>query len=93
MGLVRLSTINGSQCNVLTSSPAQTLNCLEDLLLENWSSYRFLLAGHVEIPGQQDDVMFEETLEAMAIMGFTEDERIGTNCPETYVYFNSLCCV
>ncbi|TMS15142.1 Myosin-11 [Larimichthys crocea] len=49
----------------------------EDLLLENWSSYRFLLAGHVEIPGQQDDVMFEETLEAMAIMGFTEDERIG----------------
>ena len=24
--------------------------------------------------------MFDETLEAMEIMGFTEDERIGTDC-------------
>uniref|UniRef100_H3D140 Myosin, heavy chain 11b, smooth muscle n=1 Tax=Tetraodon nigroviridis TaxID=99883 RepID=H3D140_TETNG len=49
----------------------------EDLLLENFSSYRFLVAGHVEIPGQEDDVLFDETLEAMEIMGFTEEERIG----------------
>lgn len=50
---------------------------LEDLLLEGFASYRFLVAGHVEIPGQEDDVVFEETLEAMEIMGFTEEERIG----------------
>ncbi|XP_070704559.1 myosin-11-like isoform X1 [Pempheris klunzingeri] len=49
----------------------------EELLLEDFSNYRFLLAGHVEIPGQEDDEMFVETLEAMEIMGFTEEERIG----------------
>ncbi|XP_074511892.1 myosin-14-like [Sebastes fasciatus] len=49
----------------------------EELLLEDFSAYRFLVAGHVEISGQEDDEMFIETLEAMAIMGFTEDERIG----------------
>ncbi|XP_068193831.1 myosin-11-like isoform X2 [Antennarius striatus] len=49
----------------------------EELLLEDFSSYRFLMAGHVEIPGQEDDEMFDETLEAMEIMGFTEEERIG----------------
>ncbi|XP_062264089.1 myosin-11-like isoform X2 [Platichthys flesus] len=49
----------------------------EELLLEDFSSYRFLRAGHVEIPGQEDDEMFIETLEAMEIMGFTEEERIG----------------
>ena len=53
--------------------------CSEELLLEDFSSYRFLMAGHVEIPGQEDDLLFEETLEAMEIMGFTEEERIGTN--------------
>lgn len=50
---------------------------LEDLLLEGFGSYRFLVAGHVEIPGQEDDVLFDETLEAMEIMGFNEEERIG----------------
>lgn len=49
----------------------------EDLLLESFSSYRFLVAGHVEIPGQEDDALFDETLEAMEIMGFNEEERIG----------------
>ncbi|CAK6978097.1 myosin-11-like [Scomber scombrus] len=49
----------------------------EELLLEDFSSYRFLVAGHVEVPGQEDDEMLEETLEAMTIMGFTEEERIG----------------
>uniref|UniRef100_A0A3P8TSW8 Myosin, heavy chain 11b, smooth muscle n=1 Tax=Amphiprion percula TaxID=161767 RepID=A0A3P8TSW8_AMPPE len=49
----------------------------EELLLEDFSSYRFLVAGHVEISGQQDDEMFDETLEAMEIMGFTEEERLG----------------
>ncbi|XP_044037579.1 myosin-11-like isoform X2 [Siniperca chuatsi] len=49
----------------------------EELLLEDFGSYRFLVAGHVEIPGQEDDELFDETLEAMEIMGFTEEERIG----------------
>lgn len=31
----------------------------------------------MEIPGQEDDLMFDETLEAMEIMGFNEEERIG----------------
>ncbi|XP_061906286.1 myosin-11-like isoform X2 [Entelurus aequoreus] len=49
----------------------------EELLLEDYSSYRFLVAGHVEVSGLQDDEIFDETLEAMEIMGFTEEERIG----------------
>lgn len=51
----------------------------EELLLEPFSNYRFLSAGHVQIPGQQDDEMFEETMEAMKIMGITEEDRIGNN--------------
>lgn len=49
----------------------------EELLLEPFSNYRFLSFGHVQIPGQQDDEMYEETMEAMNILGFTEEERIG----------------
>ncbi len=58
--------------------------CLEELLLEDFSCYRFLVAGHVEIPGQEDDEMFVETLEAMEIMGFTEEERMGTSCSKLF---------
>ncbi|XP_055079787.1 myosin-11-like [Periophthalmus magnuspinnatus] len=49
----------------------------EELLLEDFGCYRFLVEGHVEVPGQEDDEMFTETLEAMEIMGFTEEERMG----------------
>lgn len=56
--------------------------CVEELLLEDFNSYRFLVAGHVEISGQEDDEMFDETLEAMEIMGFTSEERLGTRCSE-----------
>lgn len=52
---------------------------LEELLLENFNKYRFLLEGHVQIPGTQDDEMYIETMEAMSIMGLTEEERIGNN--------------
>ncbi|XP_067859325.1 myosin-11-like isoform X2 [Heptranchias perlo] len=47
----------------------------EDLLLEPLSSYRFLSNGNVPIPGQDDKDMFEETSEAMTIMGFTNEEQ------------------
>uniref|UniRef100_A0A8D2LTK5 Myosin heavy chain 11 n=1 Tax=Varanus komodoensis TaxID=61221 RepID=A0A8D2LTK5_VARKO len=46
-----------------------------DLLLEGFSNYTFLSNGYVPIPSQQDDEMFQETLEAMSIMGFTEEEQ------------------
>ncbi|MEQ2206208.1 hypothetical protein XENOCAPTIV_025661, partial [Xenoophorus captivus] len=39
---------------------------------------------HVQIPGQQDDEMFEETMEAMNIMGLTEEERAGITKLFTY---------
>uniref|UniRef100_A0A672VEU4 Myosin heavy chain 11 n=1 Tax=Strigops habroptila TaxID=2489341 RepID=A0A672VEU4_STRHB len=48
-----------------------------DLLLEGFGNYTFLSNGHVPIPCQQDDEMFQETLEAMKIMGFTEEEQIA----------------
>ncbi|KAM3865194.1 myosin-11a isoform 2-T2 [Diretmus argenteus] len=49
----------------------------EELLLEPFTNYRFLSAGHVQISGQNDDELYEETMEAMNIMGLSEDERIG----------------
>lgn len=49
----------------------------EELLLEGFNNYTFLSNGYVPIPSQQDNEMFDETLEAMAIMGFTEEEQIG----------------
>lgn len=51
----------------------------EELLLENFNNYRFLVAGHVQITGTQDDEMYDETMEAMNIMGFSDEERTGNN--------------
>ncbi|NWS68293.1 MYH9 protein, partial [Crotophaga sulcirostris] len=48
-----------------------------DLLLEPYDKYRFLSNGHVTIPGQQDKDMFQETMEAMKIMGIPDEEQIG----------------
>ncbi|CAL8302107.1 unnamed protein product [Merluccius merluccius] len=47
-----------------------------DLLLEGFSSYRFLSNGNVSIPGQQDKDNFQETMEAMQIMSFSHDEIV-----------------
>lgn len=52
-----------------------------DLLLEPYNKYRFLSNGHVTIPGQQDKDMFQETMEAMRIMGIPEEEQMGTARP------------
>lgn len=51
----------------------------DELLLENYSNYRFLSNGNITIPGQQDKDLFMETLEAMKIMSIPEDEQIGKN--------------
>uniref|UniRef100_A0A8C2U665 Myosin-9 n=1 Tax=Coturnix japonica TaxID=93934 RepID=A0A8C2U665_COTJA len=48
-----------------------------DLLLEPYNKYRFLSNGHVTIPGQQDKDMFQETMEAMRIMGIPDEEQLG----------------
>ncbi|XP_030062730.1 LOW QUALITY PROTEIN: myosin-9 [Microcaecilia unicolor] len=48
-----------------------------DLLLEAYNKYRFLSNGNITIPGQQDKDMFQETMEAMKIMGIPDDEQIG----------------
>lgn len=46
--------------------------------MEPYNKYRFLSNGHVTIPGQQDKDMFQETMEAMRIMGIPEEEQMGT---------------
>ncbi|XP_012681221.1 myosin-9 isoform X1 [Clupea harengus] len=48
-----------------------------ELCLEGYNNYRFLSNGNVTIPGQQDKDIFTETMEAMRIMGFPEEEQIG----------------
>lgn len=53
------------------------LSLPDDLLLEGFNNYTFLSNGYVPIPAAQDDEMFLETLEAMGIMGFSEEERLG----------------
>lgn len=62
---------------ILVNPERLLLHLAEELLLENFSDYHFLKAGHIQIPGQQDDELFTETLGAMDIMGFTEEEKIG----------------
>lgn len=48
-----------------------------DLLLEGFNNYRFVSNGYVPIPGQQDKDNFQETMEAMHIMGFSHDEILS----------------
>ncbi|XP_073678741.1 myosin-9-like [Garra rufa] len=48
-----------------------------ELCLEGYNKYRFLSNGNVTIPGQQDRDMYMETMEAMRIMGFAEEEHVG----------------
>ncbi|CAL8333707.1 unnamed protein product [Merluccius merluccius] len=48
-----------------------------ELCLEDYSKYRFLSNGNVTIPGQQDQDLFTETMEAFEIMSIPEEERTG----------------
>ncbi|KAG7266121.1 hypothetical protein CRUP_028123 [Coryphaenoides rupestris] len=48
-----------------------------ELCLEDYSKYRFLSNGNVTIPGQQDQDLFNETMEAFEIMSVPEEERTG----------------
>lgn len=49
----------------------------EELLLEGFSNYTFFSHGYVPVPSQDDGDMFQETLEAMEIMGFNEEEQLA----------------
>ena len=74
----------GCQCRLgvgmLQPVVERSLNCipfhflLADLLLEGFNNYRFLSNGYIPIPGQQDKDNFQETMEAMHIMGFSHEE-------------------
>ncbi|XP_072259645.1 myosin-10 isoform X2 [Pyxicephalus adspersus] len=48
-----------------------------DLLLESVNNYRFVSNGYLPIPGQQDKDNFQETMEAMHIMGFSHEEILS----------------
>ncbi|KAK7939054.1 hypothetical protein WMY93_002380 [Mugilogobius chulae] len=48
-----------------------------DLLLEGFNNYRFLSNGNLTIPGQQEKENFQETMEAMHIMGFSHEEIVS----------------
>ncbi|XP_057689878.1 myosin-10 isoform X5 [Corythoichthys intestinalis] len=45
-----------------------------DLLLGTADEYRFLSGGSITVPGQSDSENFTQTMDSMAIMGFTTDE-------------------
>ncbi|KAM8934574.1 myosin-11 isoform 1-T1 [Pelodytes ibericus] len=49
----------------------------EELLLEGYGNYTFFSHGYVPVPAQDDGDMFQETLEAMGIMGFNEEEQLS----------------
>ncbi|XP_018419718.1 PREDICTED: myosin-11 isoform X3 [Nanorana parkeri] len=49
----------------------------EELLLEGFGYYTFFSHGYVPVPSQDDSDMFQETLEAMGIMGFNEEEQLA----------------
>ncbi|XP_063723114.1 myosin-10-like isoform X3 [Symsagittifera roscoffensis] len=49
-------------------------NTINEFLLEDFASYKFLSSGHVTVPGMNDQQEFKATLEAMNVMKFTEQE-------------------
>lgn len=68
--------VSCSKWKCLSWPPPHLPLLLDDLLLEGFNNYTFLSNGFVPIPAAQDDEMFNETVEAMAIMGFTEEEQL-----------------
>lgn len=49
---------------------------LADLLLGTADEYRFLSGGSIPVPGQSDSENFTQTMDSMAIMGFTPEELL-----------------
>lgn len=49
----------------------------EEYLFENVKNYAFLSNGNVQVPGVNDASEYADTLEAMNIMGLSEEEQAG----------------
>ncbi|KAL8616918.1 hypothetical protein ACOMHN_041837 [Nucella lapillus] len=47
----------------------------KDLLLEDYSKYRFLSSGHVPVAGVDDTQEYRSLVESMTIMGFNPDDQ------------------
>ncbi|MEQ2211383.1 hypothetical protein XENOCAPTIV_028863 [Xenoophorus captivus] len=47
-----------------------------DLLLGSADEYRFLSGGSIPVPGQSDSENFTQTMDSVAIMGFTPEESV-----------------
>ena len=49
----------------------------EDFLFDDAGSYSFMSNGYVAVPGINDKNEFDDTVEAMNIMGMPEEEQAG----------------
>ena len=52
----------------------------EEFLFEDAGSYAFMSNGYVAVPGINDTNEYEDTVEAMKIMGMPEEEQSGEPC-------------
>ena len=49
----------------------------KDFLLDDPKSYKFLSNGNLPVPGVNDSQEFQDTIEAMNIMGMSDEEQSG----------------
>lgn len=49
----------------------------KEFILEDPKSYKFLSNGNLPVPGVNDSQEFQDTVEAMNIMGMTDEEQSG----------------
>ena len=57
-------------------SPAEK----KEFILDDPKTYKFLSNGNLPVPGVNDSQEFEDTKEAMNIMGMTEEEQGCKSC-------------
>ena len=81
--------------NVCHSSTAlcACVPCTEELLFDDAGSYAFMSNGYVPVAGVNDANEYEDTVEAMNIMGLPEDEQSGEACVCVRVCCVRLVCV
>ena len=49
----------------------------KEFLVQDAKTYKFLSNGNLPVPGVNDSQEFEDTKEAMVIMGMSDDEQAG----------------
>ncbi len=52
-------------------------NTKKEFLVQDAKTYKFLSNGNLPVPGVNDAQEFQDTREAMNIMGMSEDEQSG----------------